>query len=179
MVFPVVMYKCENWTIIKLSAKELMLSNCGAGEDSWGSLGLQGYQTSQSLKKSVLTIHWKDWCWGWNSNTLTTWWVELTHLKRPWRWERLKAGGEGNDRGWDGWMASLTQWTWVWVNSGSWQWTGRPGVLQSMESQRVGHNWETELNWLNWICKMGTIMPNSQVSRGKKKWHKECKTGTT
>ena len=72
---------------------------------------------------------------------------ELTDLKRPWCWERLKAGGEGDNRGWDGWMASLTQWTWVWVNSGSWWWTGRPGVLQSMRSQRVGHDWATELNW--------------------------------
>ena len=72
---------------------------------------------------------------------------ELTHLKRPWCWERLKAGREADDRGWDGWMASLTQWTWIWVNSWSWWWTGRPGMLQSMGSQRVGHNWATELNW--------------------------------
>ena len=71
----------------------------------------------------------------------------LTHLKRPWCWERLKAGGEWDDRGWDGCMASLTQWTWVWINSGSWWWTGRPGVLQSMGSQRVRHDWATELNW--------------------------------
>ena len=69
-----------------------------------------------------------------------------THLKRPWCWERLKAG-EGDDRGWDGWMASPTQWTWVWVNSGSWWWTGKPRVLQSMGSLRVRHNWATELNW--------------------------------
>ena len=62
-------------------------------------------------------------------------------------WERLKAGGEGDDRGWDGWMASSIQWTWIWVNSGSWWWTGKPGVLQSMESQRVRHDWVTELNW--------------------------------
>jgi len=90
------------------------------------------------------------------SNTLATWCKELTHLKRPWCWERLKAGGEGDNRGWDGWMTSPSQWTWVCVNSGSWWWTGRPGVLQSMGSQRVGHNWVTELNWteLNWttIC---------------------------
>ena len=79
-------------------------------------------------------------------NTLATWCEELTHLKRSWCWERLKVG-EGDDRGWDGWLASLTQWTWVWVNSGSWWWTGRPGVLQSMGSQRVGHDWVTELNW--------------------------------
>ena len=66
--------------------------------------------------------------------------------KRPWCWARLKAGGEGDNRGWDGWMSSPTQWTWVWVNSGSWWWTGRPGVLQSMGSQRVRHGWATELN---------------------------------
>ena len=78
---------------------------------------------------------------------LATWCEELTHLKRPWFWERLKAGGEGDDRGWDGWMASQTQWTWVWVNSRSWWWKGRPGILQSMGSQRVGHDWATELNW--------------------------------
>ena len=72
---------------------------------------------------------------------------ELTHWKRLWCWEGLGAGGEGDDRGWDGWMASLTRWTWVWVSSRSWWWTGRPGVLQSMGSQRVGHDWATELNW--------------------------------
>ena len=71
---------------------------------------------------------------------------ELTRWKSPSCWERWKAGGEGVDRGWDGWMASLTQWTWVWVNSGSWWWTGRPGVLQSVGSQRAGHDWGTELN---------------------------------
>jgi len=89
----------------------------------------------------------KDWCWSWSSNTSATWCEELTHLKRPWCWERLKVGGEDDDRGWDAWMASLTQWTWVWVNSGSWWWTGRPGVLQPMESRRIGHDWATELNW--------------------------------
>ena len=72
---------------------------------------------------------------------------ELTHWKRPWCWEGLGAGGEGDDRGWDGWMASLTRWTWVWVNFGSWWWTGRPGVLRFMGSQRVRHDWATELNW--------------------------------
>ena len=71
----------------------------------------------------------------------------LTHLKRPWSWERLRAGGEGDDSGWDGWMVSLTQWTWVWVNSGSWWWTGRPGVLWFIGSHRVGQDWVTELNW--------------------------------
>ena len=80
-------------------------------------------------------------------HTLATWCKELTHWKRPWCWERLKVGEEGDDRGWDYWMASRTQWTWVWVNSGSWWWTGRPGVLQSMGWQRFGHDWATELNW--------------------------------
>ena len=69
------------------------------------------------------------------------------HWKRPWCWEGLGAGGERDDRGWDGWMATLTQWMWAWVNSGIWWWTGRPGVLQFTGSQRVGHNWATELNW--------------------------------
>ena len=75
---------------------------------------------------------------------LATWCKERTHWKRPWCWERLKAGG---DRGWDGWMASSTRWTWVWVNSGSWWWTGRPGMLHSMGSQRVRHDWATELKF--------------------------------
>ena len=79
--------------------------------------------------------------WVWS---LLAWCKELIHLKRPWCWERLKAGGEGDDRGWDGWMASSTQWTWVWVNSRSWWWTGRPGVLRFMGSQS-----QTQL-WLNW-----------------------------
>ena len=70
-----------------------------------------------------------------------------TDWKRLWCWEGLKAGGEGDDGGWDGWMASPTQWTWVWVGSGSWWWTGKPGMLQSMVSQRVGRDWVTELNW--------------------------------
>ena len=87
-----------------------------------------------------------------NSSTLATSCELLTQWKRLWCWEGLGARGEGDDRGWDGWMASPTQWTWVWVNFGSWWWTGRPGVLQFMGSQRVRHDWATELNWteLNW-----------------------------
>ena len=121
-----------------------MLLNCGVGEES---LGLQGDQTRQSSRKSVLNIHWKDWCWSWNSSVLATWYKELTHWKRPWCWESLKAGREGDNRRWDGWMASLTWWTRVWASSRSWWWTGKPGVLQSMGSQRLGHDWATELNW--------------------------------
>ena len=101
-------------------------------------------------RRSVLGVHWEDWCWSWNSNTLAIWCKELTYLKSPWCWERLKVGGEGDNWGWDGWMASPTQWTWVWVNSGSWWWTGRPSVLQSMGPQRIGHDWVTELNWTSW-----------------------------
>ena len=93
---------------------------------------------------SVLNIHWKHWCWSWNFNSLATWCEKLTRWKRHWFWERLKAGGEWDDRGWDGWMASPTQWTWVWVNSWSWWWTWRPGVLHPMMSQ-TAHDWVTEL----------------------------------
>ena len=124
-----------------------MLLNCGVGEDSWESLGLQGDQTSQSTRKSVLNIHWKDWCWSWNSNTLATWWGELTHSKRPWCWERLKAGGEGDDRGLDGQKASLTQWTWIWASSWSWWWTGKPGILQSWGCKELDMT-----EWLNWTA---------------------------
>ena len=92
-------------------------------------------------------VHWKDWCWSWNSSTLATSCKELTLCKSPWCWAGLGAEGERDDRGWDGWMASSTRWTWVWVNSESWFWTGRPGVLQLMGLQRVGHDWATELNW--------------------------------
>ena len=90
-------------------------------------------------------------------NTLTTWCEELTHWKRPWCWERLRAGGEVGDRGWDGWMASPTQWTWVWANSGRWWRTGKPGVLQSMGSQRVRHDWVTEqrLGWADFQLWVG------------------------
>ena len=150
MVFPVVIYGCESWTIKKLSAKELMFLNCGVGEDSWVFLGLQGDPASPSWRRSVLDVHWRDWCWSWNSNTLATWCRELTHLKRPWCWERLRARGEGDDRGWDGWMAS-------WHNGHGFGWTpgvgdgqgglvycGSLGCKKSDTTERL--NW-TELNW--------------------------------
>ena len=95
---------------------------------------------------------WTDWCWSWSSNTLATWSEKLTHWKRPWCWERLKAGREVDDWGWGSWIASLTQWTWGWASSKSWWWTGKPSMLQSTGSQRVGHNWVTELNWTDkWL----------------------------
>ena len=124
-----------------------MLLNYGVGEDSWESLGLQANPTSPFWRGSVLNILWKDRCWSWNSSTLATWCEELTHWKRPWCWDRLRAGEEGDDGGWDDWMASPTQWTWVWVDSGSWWWTRSPGVLWFTGSQRVEHDWTTELKW--------------------------------
>ena len=92
----------------KLSAKELMLLNYGVGEDSWESLGLQEHPTSPSWRRSVLNIHCKDWRCSWNFNTLASWWEDLTHWKRPWSWERLRAGGEGNNRGWMRWLDGIT-----------------------------------------------------------------------
>ena len=147
VVFPVVMYGCESWTIKKAENQRIdAFELC-----CWRRLlrvPWTARRSNQSIqRKSVLNIHWKDWCWSWNSNTLATWCRELTHWKRPWCWERLKAGGEGDDRGWDGWMASPTPWTWVWASFGSWWWTGNPGVLQSMGSQKVGPDWATKLNW--------------------------------
>ena len=111
-------------------------------EKTWESLGLQGDPTSPSYRRSLLGAHWKDWCQS--SSILSTWYEEPTYWKRPWCWERLRAGVEGDDRGWDGWMASLIQWTWVWASSGRWWWTGKPGMLQSMGSQRVRHDWVTK-----------------------------------
>ena len=146
-VFSMVMYGCESWTIKKaecwrIDAFELCC---------WRRLLRVPWTARRSnqsiLKEIILNVHWKDWCWSWNSNTLATWYEELTHLKRLWCWERLKAGGKGDNRGWDDWMTSLTWWTWVWVDSGRWWWTGRPGVLWFM-GHRVPHNWATELNFV-------------------------------
>ena len=150
MGFPVVIFGCESWTIKKAECRRIDALICGVREDSWEFLGLQRDPTSPSKRKSILNIHWKDRCWSWNSNMLATWWEELTHWKRPWCWERLKAGEKGDDRGWDCWMASPKSpiwWTWVRVGSGSWWWTRKPGALESVGSQRVRHNWATELNW--------------------------------
>ena len=126
-----------------------MLLNCEVGEDSWESLGLKGEQTSQSWRKPALNIHWKDWCWSWSSNTLATWCEELTHLKRPWCWARLKVGGEGDDRGLDGCMASPTRWTWVWAGSGSCD--GQGGLACCSP---CGHKELDTTEWLNWIERM-------------------------
>ena len=123
-----------------------MLLNCGVGEVSWEFSGLQGDPTSPFWRRSALGFLWREWCWSWNSSTLATSREELTHWKRLWCWEGLGAGGEGGDRGWDGGMASLTRWTWVWVNSGSWWWTVRPGVLDSWGCKESDTT--ERLNWM-------------------------------
>ena len=144
------MYGCESWTIKKAEHWRIEL---------WSWRGLLRFpwterRSNQSILKEIspeysleeLILKLKLQYSGhlmWRNE-------ELTHWKRPWCWERLNAGGEGEDRGWCGWVASQTQWTWVWASSGSWWRTGKPGVLQSMASQRAGHNWASELNWLNY-----------------------------
>jgi len=145
-----------------------MLLNCGVGEDSWESLGLQGRPTSPSERRSVLGVHWKDWCWSWNSNTLATSCEELTHWKRPWCWEGLGAGGEGNNRGWDGWMDQVLnghEFSKLWGLV-----IERPGMLQSMGLQRVGHSWATELNWTDQYDQSNQLMDMRWVNSGSWWW---------
>ena len=133
-LFVVLIDGVVSWIIKKTECWKINAFKYGAGENSWESFGLQGDQISQSERKYTMNTHWKDWYWSCNSNTLATWCAELTHWKSPFCWERLKVGGEEDDRGWDGWIASPTQWTWVRASSGR-QWrTEEPGVLQSMGS---------------------------------------------
>ena len=149
MVSPVVMYGCESWTVKKAERQRSDAVELWCWRRlfrvPWTARRpnqsiLQEISPEYSLEGLMLKL---------NSNTLATWCEELTHLKRPWCWEKLRAGEEGDDRGWHGWVVSPTRWTWVWVNSGSCWWAGRPGVLQSMGSQRVRQDWATELNWTN------------------------------
>ena len=147
MVFPVVMYESESWTIKKaehwrIYAFELwcwrrLLRVAWTARRSNQSI-LKEISPEYSLEELMLKL--KLQYFGhlmWRADS----------LKRPWFWERVRAGGEGDNRGWDGWMASLSLWTWVWVNPRSWLLTGKPDMLQSMRSQRVRHDWATELNW--------------------------------
>ena len=153
MVFPVVMYGCESWTIKKaecqwIDAFEMccwrrVLRVPWAARRSNQSI-LKEINPVYSLERLMLKL--KLWYFGhlmWRTDS----------FKRPWCWERSKAG-EGGDRGWDGWMASSTQWKWVWASSGRWWWIGKPGVLQSVGSQSIGHNWATELT--DWLKKSAT-----------------------
>ena len=138
MVFPVVICGCESWTIKKaehwrIDAFELLC---------WRRFSRVPWtvrRSTQSILKEINPEYSLEyWCWSWSSNTLATWCKELIHWKRPWYWERLKAG-EKDDRGWDGWIASLIQWRWTWENSRRWWGAESPGMLQSMELQRAGH----------------------------------------
>ena len=145
VVFPSVVYGHECWTMKKpehrIDAFELWC---------WRRLlrvPWTARRSNQSIQKKISPGYsLKDRCWTRNSNILATWCEELTHLKRLWCWERFRAGGEGDDREWDGWMASPSQWTWDWVNSGSWWWTGMPGMLCLMGSK------ESDITeWLKWL----------------------------
>ena len=138
------MYGCESWTVKKAERRRIDVFELWC----WRRL------ESPLDCKEIQPVHSEgDQPWDFfgrndaKAETLATSCEELTHWKRLWCWEGLGAGGQGDDRGWDGWMASLTWWTWVWVNSRSWWWTERPGVLWFMGSQRVRHDWATELNW--------------------------------
>ena len=146
MVFPLVMVGCESWTINKaehwrIDAFELWC---------WTRL-LRVPWTARRSNQSILNEISPEYSLEGLMLKLKLEYfgplMRRTHWKRPWCWERLKAGREGDDRGWDGWMLSPTRWTWVWVSSRSLWWTGNPGMLQSMGLQRVGRDWATELNW--------------------------------
>ena len=131
---------CESWTLKKAERQRIDTFELWC----WRRL----LRVPWTARRSVLGVNWKDWCWSWNSNTLATWCKDLTHLKRLWCWERLRARGGGDYRGWDVWMVSPVQWTWVYINSRSLRGTGRPGVLWFMGLQWAGHDWATELNWI-------------------------------
>ena len=147
MVFPVVMYGCESWTIKKAEYqridafelwcwRRLLRVPWTAGRSSQSILKEISPEYSLEGLMLKLKLHYFGHLMG-----------RADSLEKTLMLQRLKAGGEGDDRGWDGWMASPTQWKWVWVKSRSWWWTGRPGMLQFMGSQRVGHDWTTELHW--------------------------------
>ena len=127
--FLLVVYECESWTIKKAECQrtDALELQC------WRRLlrvPWTARRSNQSIRKEINAEYsWKDWCRNWNSNTLATWCEEPTHWKRLWFQEGLKAGREGDDRGWDGWVISPTQWTWVWASSGRWWRTGKPSML--------------------------------------------------
>ena len=144
MVFPVVMYECESWTIKKAEHSRIDVFELWC----WRRLlwvPWTARRSNQSILKEISPEYSLD---GLMLKVkLQYWYEELSHWKRLWWWERLKEGGERDYRGWDGWITSLTQWTWVWKNSGSWWWTGRSGMLLSMGSQIDTSEW---LNWTDW-----------------------------
>ena len=144
MVFPVVMYGCESWTIKKAEHQRIDAFELWC----WRRLlrvPWTARRSNQSILKEISPEYSLE---GLMLKLKLQYFGHLMQRKkRPWCWEIMKAGGERDDKGWDGWMASAIQWTWVWACSGNCWWTGKPGVLQSTGSQRVRHNWATELNW--------------------------------
>ena len=146
MIFPVVMYGCESWTVKKAECWKIDAFELWC----WRRL-LRVPWTARRSSQSILKISPGCSLEGLMLKLKLQYFGHLMRrvdsLERPWCWEGLGAGGEGDNRGWDGWMASPTRWAWVWVNSGSLWWTGRPGVLWFMGSQRVRYDWATELNW--------------------------------
>ena len=150
MVFLVVMYGCEIWTIKKAERWSIDAFELWYWKRFLRVPGTSRRSNQSILKEIIPEYSLEGWYWSWNSNTSATWCKELTHWKRPWCWERLKTG-EADDRGWDGWMASPTQWTWIWASSGSWWWTGKPAVHGVTKSRTGLSNW-TELIWTH---KMG------------------------
>ena len=208
MVFPVVMYASESWTIKKADRRRIdafepwcwrkllrvpwtaRRSNHSILKEIGPEYSLEGLilkfqyfghrmQRNNSLEKTLMrgkiSCKYQSWIFVGRTDAeaeAPILWppdvIELTHWKRPWCWEKLKVGGEEDDRVWDGWMASPTRWTWVWVNSPSWWWTGRPGILQSMGSQRVGHDWATELKYLftektTWLVDLTSLIVHSII----------------
>ena len=153
---------------------ETLFRQCPNPMDSWDEgCPLEGFPGSWSGEANSTTLTLS--CWGWVVEDFLAWPLLIHRLCIKYLLSKGLGAGEGDDRGWDGWMASPTQWTWVWVNSGSWWWTGRPGVLQFMGSQRVRHNWVTELKHKKWVQKIRTAKSwNHRLSaRGGKVNNKE------
>ena len=153
------MYGCESWTIKKAECQRINAFELWCWRRPLRVPWTAKRSNQSILKENSPEYYWKDWCWSWNSNTLATWFEELNPWKRPRCWERLGAGGEGDDRGIDAWMKSLTWWTWIWASSRSWWWTEKPGVLQAMGSESVGHDWATKLSWFFVYLGSGWIWP--------------------
>jgi len=153
MVFPVVMYGCESWTIKKAEHQRIDAFELWC----WRRLLRVPWTARRSNQSILKEISPEYSLQGLMLKLKLQYFGHLMQrtdsFEKTWYWKRWRVGGKGDERGWDGWMASPTLWTWVWVSSRSWWWTGKPGVLQSMGSQRVGNSWANELNWISKIYK--------------------------